>query len=253
MLASSPLYARRIGSGGPLVVLIHGLDANGDVWDPLIAEAGASWPGRFLVPDLRGHGRSFHRAPYGYASYAADIADLCEQDEEIIVVGHSLGGVVAVALATGWFGVPVRHALAIGVKVRWSEDEIARTRALAKRPPRRFGSRDEAIDWYLKVSGLAGLVAADSTMAAGGIRADGNEYQLASDQRIYAATGPDVGDFVGVAKAPISWAAGTKDPMVTTADLTAFTTQPELIEGGHNVHVEQPAQVWRLVQSLISQ
>lgn len=246
---SEPIYlhARQIGTDGPLVVMVHGLNANGNVWEPLIAAA-KDWPGRFLVPDLRGHGRSFHRAPYSYAGYAADIAALCKQNEEIVVVGHSLGGTIAVALATGWFGVTVRHAIALSVKTRWSAEEINKMQALARREGRRFAGRHEALDWHLKVSGLNGLIAPESPLAANGIRRIDDSYGLAADQKIYAATGPAVEDFAGIAKAPIHWAVGTKDPMVSADDLRSVTAQPELIEGGHNVHVEQPELVWRMVR-----
>ncbi|MDH7799008.1 MULTISPECIES: alpha/beta hydrolase [unclassified Beijerinckia] len=243
------LHARRIGSNGPLVVLVHGLNANGDIWQPLIAAA-TDWPGRFLIPDLRGHGRSFHAAPYSYAGYAADVASLCLQNEEIIVVGHSLGGVIAVALATGWFGVTVRHAVAISVKTHWSADEITKLRSLANRDPRLFADRSEALDWYLKVSGLSGLTPSDSPLAASGIHQSQGGYRLASDQKIYAATGPAVEDFAGIAKAPIHWVAGTRDAMLSADDLRSVTTQPEYIEGGHNIHVEQPDQVWRTVRRM---
>src|SRR5260221_12263334 len=46
------------GSGEPHLVLLHGLGATGDVWDgwwPLLARR---WPGRWLAPDLPGHGGS---------------------------------------------------------------------------------------------------------------------------------------------------------------------------------------------------
>jgi pimeloyl-ACP methyl ester carboxylesterase len=54
-----------------------------------------------VAPDLRGHGQS--DAPpdgYGVAAYAADLAELVEPGTP--VVGHSLGALLAVALAEGW-------------------------------------------------------------------------------------------------------------------------------------------------------
>src|SRR6202050_2928957 len=44
------------GGGEPVLVLLHGLGATGDVWNgwrPLLARR---WPGRWLAPDLPGHG-----------------------------------------------------------------------------------------------------------------------------------------------------------------------------------------------------
>src|SRR3989442_169767 len=146
------LWKNHGGSGSPTLLLIHGLGANADVWAPLEKHL-AEWPGRWLAPDLRGHGRSPHAAPYGYAGHAADVADMLRQDEEVTVVGHSMGGVVGMALATGWFGIRVRKVIAFGVKIRWAPDEFSKLHALARAPVRFFDNRSEAIERYLKVSG----------------------------------------------------------------------------------------------------
>src|SRR5262245_37275966 len=54
-----PVYSETVGSGSPSLVLLHGLGQNGAVWRPLLAEL-SGWPGRIVIPDLRGHGRSPH-------------------------------------------------------------------------------------------------------------------------------------------------------------------------------------------------
>lgn len=72
------LHGERIGSDGAALVLVHGLAANGAVWRSLLGEISSRWPGRILVPDLRGHGRSPHAAHYDYGQYAGDIAELLE-------------------------------------------------------------------------------------------------------------------------------------------------------------------------------
>jgi pimeloyl-ACP methyl ester carboxylesterase len=46
------------GNGARVLLLLHGLGATGDVWDrwqPLLARR---WTGRWLAPDLPGHGGS---------------------------------------------------------------------------------------------------------------------------------------------------------------------------------------------------
>jgi pimeloyl-ACP methyl ester carboxylesterase len=55
------LRVQQGGSGDPVLLLLHGLGATGDVWDgwrPLLARR---WPGRWLAPDLPGHGGSRQR------------------------------------------------------------------------------------------------------------------------------------------------------------------------------------------------
>src|SRR5215469_8706932 len=43
------------GSGEPLLVLLHGLGATGDVWGCWWALLARRWRGRWLAPDLPGH------------------------------------------------------------------------------------------------------------------------------------------------------------------------------------------------------
>jgi len=98
------LWSEAGGSGGPLLLLLHGLGANATVWRGIAAIAASRWRGRWLAPDLRGHGRSGHRRPYAFGTHAADLAGLLDPGDEVIVLGHSMGGAVGMTLASGWFG-----------------------------------------------------------------------------------------------------------------------------------------------------
>ncbi len=81
------------------VVLLHGLSGSRLAYRSVVGEiAGDVWN-----VDQRGHGESTRATldTYDAASYASDIAALIESEigRPATVVGHSLGGVVAVALA----------------------------------------------------------------------------------------------------------------------------------------------------------
>jgi pimeloyl-ACP methyl ester carboxylesterase len=246
------LWAEEGGSGSPTLVLLHGLGANADVWEGMKRLVRKEWPGRWVIPDLRGHGRSEHRGPYGYAGHGADVAALFAQHEEVVAVGHSMGGIVAVALATGWYGVKVRHVVAFGVKIHWTSEEVTKLHALAKSPVRWFDTEAEAIDRYLKVSGLIGLVDPASPAAKSGVRKANGRFRLASDPGINGAAGPAVAPFVAAAQAPIRFAAGAKDPMCALADMQPFDAHAHIFEGaGHNVHVERPDELWRFILSAV--
>jgi pimeloyl-ACP methyl ester carboxylesterase len=87
----------------------------------------------------------------------------------MVVVGHSLGGVVGLVLAAGNSAVDVRGVVALGVKVAWTDDDLARAQALAARPPVTFASREEAAARFLRVAGLEGLVDADHPAVERGV------------------------------------------------------------------------------------
>src|SRR5690349_8610643 len=96
----APLRVQQGGSGEPLLLLLHGLGATGDVWDawrPLLARR---WPGRWIAPDLPGHGGSPALAGYTFDGFAAAVAAIVQPSARTVVLGHSLGGVVGLALAS---------------------------------------------------------------------------------------------------------------------------------------------------------
>src|ERR1700678_3025314 len=104
------LRVQQGGSGEPVLLLLHGLGATSDVWDgwrPLLARR---WPGRWLAPDLPGHGGSPSLTGYTFDGFAAalapTIAAALPAAASVVVLGHSLGGVVGLCLASGEFGVP---------------------------------------------------------------------------------------------------------------------------------------------------
>lgn len=95
----SALYAARWGTGTPDMLALHGITSTHMSW-PEVARRlpGAS----LLAPDLRGRGRSADLGgPYGFATHVADLVALLDEAgcERVVVVGHSMGGFVAVALA----------------------------------------------------------------------------------------------------------------------------------------------------------
>jgi pimeloyl-ACP methyl ester carboxylesterase len=227
------------------LVLVHGLGANADVWLPMEKNFDRRW----IALDLRGHGRSPHQPPYGYATYAADVAELLQQDEEVDIVGHSMGGVIGMALATGWFGVKVRKVVAFGVKMRWAPDEAPKLHALARQPVRLFDAREQATERYLKVSGLFGLVDPSSPIARSGVREQDGKWRLAADPMINAAAGPELAALVHAMQCPLSLAAGSKDPMADAADMALYDAKARILEGaGHNAQVEKPAELWQWIR-----
>jgi pimeloyl-ACP methyl ester carboxylesterase len=85
---------------GPLLVLLHGIASTADTWAPVIA--GLAENHTVLAPDLLGHGASAKpRGDYSLGAFASGVRDLAAAlgHEHATVVGHSLGGGIAMQFA----------------------------------------------------------------------------------------------------------------------------------------------------------
>jgi pimeloyl-ACP methyl ester carboxylesterase len=247
--APTKLFATDGGVGSPILVLLHGLGANASVWEAVFRILDKKWRGRWIAPDLRGHGRSPFCGPYGYGVHAADVAALLSQDDEVIVCGHSMGGVVAMALGAGCFGIRVRSVLAFGVKFVWARDEIGKIKQLSRTPVRFFERREEAIDRYLRGAGLNGLVDPNSAVASAGVLKEDERFRVAFDPLAFAVVGPEIANIASACRAPLRLAAGSKDPMVSAEQMREIDQNAVVVDGsGHNLHVESPEIFWQLLE-----
>jgi pimeloyl-ACP methyl ester carboxylesterase len=236
------------GKGEPILVLLHGLGATGEVWSAVRETVRERWPGRWLIPDLRGHGGSPHVRPYTFGQHAADVAALLERWGPTVVVGHSMGGVVALALASGWFGVPVVGVVGLGLKVVWTDEELARVGELSSRPVRWFDDYAAAAARYLRVAGLDGLAEPDSPLARSGVTETGGRFRLAADPLAAEIGPPDMRGMLTAARAPVILACGSEDQLVSVQQLRELVDAPVELPGlAHNAHVQDPECVWQLI------
>jgi len=93
------LHSQILGSGKPFVIL-HGFLGMSDNWKTL----GGRWANEGYevhLLDQRNHGRSFHSDEFSYEIMAEDLKNYCEEHglKEIILLGHSMGGKVAMQFA----------------------------------------------------------------------------------------------------------------------------------------------------------
>lgn len=238
-----------------VLLLLHGLGATGEVWHGLLERA---WPGEVLAPDLPGHGRSPRLADYTFESMTASVAAGVPRGRPVVVLGHSLGGVLALELASGEYGVDVAAACGLGIKLRWSEAELAKAAEVAARPERVFATREEAVDRWLKVSGLAGIETSGVGRPSGGpVRADagvvqtGEGWKVAVDPRAFGVGAPDVPALLARATGTTVLAAGERDPMCPREHLLDASPDGVILPGvGHNAHVEDPSTLWPLLDRL---
>jgi pimeloyl-ACP methyl ester carboxylesterase len=94
------IFYRDSKTKGPAILCLHGRYGRGETWMDLIRRYGGRY--RIIAPDQRGHGLSGKPvAKYTAGEMAADMVELVKhlQLDQVIVVGHSMGGRVAGHLA----------------------------------------------------------------------------------------------------------------------------------------------------------
>jgi pimeloyl-ACP methyl ester carboxylesterase len=236
------------GSGAPVLVMLHGLGAHGGAWAAMTDMAADRWSGRWIAPDLPGHGASPWSGAYSLDDHAAAVAGLLRAEAatgEVVVLGHSMGGAVALAMASGRHGVRPKRVLAFGVKVAWTPEELRWLEALAQSPPKYFDDREAAVGRFLKVSGLMGLIDPASPPAAAGVAEDAQGWRLAADPAIASVGAPPMAPLIAEARCPVRLAAGEHDPMSRIEDLRRWDRDAVALPGlGHNAMVEGPAALW---------
>lgn len=248
------IYSESGGDGETTYLLLHGLGATGDVWQGIRDHIDENKLGRWVIPDMRGHGRSDWAETYGLGEHSTDIAELVRDHERIIIVGHSMGGLIGLSMATGWFGLNIVGIVAIGTMINWNDSDTERMEALAKKPIWWFETREKALERYLKVSGLFGLIEPDSSQVASGIVEENGQFRLAADNAAGTIGGPWMSMIMSVVECPVILAAGEEDPIVSTEHYLSVDKNAIPILGtAHNSHVENPVAVWELVKKLEAQ
>jgi pimeloyl-ACP methyl ester carboxylesterase len=89
-----------IAGSGPPIVLVHGITSSADTWAD--AMRGLAREHTLIAPDLLGHGASAKpRGDYSLGAYASGVRDLLAAlgHDRVTIVGHSLGGGVAMQFA----------------------------------------------------------------------------------------------------------------------------------------------------------
>ncbi|MFV0526310.1 MAG: alpha/beta fold hydrolase [Acidimicrobiales bacterium] len=133
----------------PCLVLIHGGAAHAHWWSFIAPQFAQEYS--VVAPDLSGHGDSARRYPYTMEQWADEIMAVVDHagvPERPILVGHSMGGHVAIAAAAR-FGDRLAGALILDAPV-WRQDPESEEgeRGRMFRNPKTYPDLETAVEHF---------------------------------------------------------------------------------------------------------
>jgi len=231
----------------PTVVLLHGGGANLHWWDEIAPSLAERF--RVVCLDFRGHGDSDHPEALVVGAFHRDLEALVAElgYEDIALVGHSMGGHVALDFAAQH--PRVWGLVAIEVSFGAAARERRRTR-LALSLRRSYATRDEAVARYRLMPSTPGVSErVRESLAEHSIRElpDGR-FVYKFDPRWFGLPPPPYQRLDDV-RCPSLLIRGERSTLLTregAESAVAKLPAARLIEisgAGHNVHLERPTEV----------
>ncbi|WP_067437295.1 alpha/beta fold hydrolase [Nocardioides jensenii] len=96
-VTTDDIYTTNLGEVGPRVVFFHGLFGQGKNWTQIAKSLAPDH--RVTLVDMPNHGRSGWTEHLDYVAFADRLAELFSAEDPVALVGHSMGGKIAMVLA----------------------------------------------------------------------------------------------------------------------------------------------------------
>lgn len=247
------------GQGRPLVIL-HGLFGTLDNWQSLARRWATEAGLRVISVDLRNHGRSFHSPEHTYALMAQDVLELFDHlqlDPDTTLMGHSMGGKVAMRFALDH---PERLARLIVVDIapRFSNmehqnDIVAGLLAVDFTTCTNRQEADAALAKYVPNVGTRQFLLKNL------YRTEDNIFAWRINLKVLAAQLAAIGEATTSAAQflkPALFIRGGKSDYITAEDklygipaLFPHSQVATVVDAGHWVHAEKPEEIFEMVRA----
>ena len=241
----------------PALVLLHGGGANAHWWDHLAPELADRF--HVVALDFRGHGESDWPEPE-VGAFQTDLVALLEhlRRPDAVLVGHSMGGAVALTHAARAAERGPRALVAVDV-TRGAGARSRRAMRLALFAGRSYRTREEAVARYafLPRSPRA-PEALRRHVAEHSVRADGDRFGFRFDPRWFALPAAERPALSRI-RCPALLVRGAESTLLSPAGAAALAGEipdarlEEIPEAGHNVHMEQPRAFLAAVRRFLDQ
>ena len=225
---------------GPVVVLLHGLF--GSARNLGAVQRALATQHRVLALDLRNHGDSPHHPAMDYAGMAADVIATLAAAQALpaAIVGHSMGGKVAMQLALQAPDQVWRLAVADIAPVRYPSHFGAFVVAMLTVPPGASrGEADAALAPVVQDAAVRGFLLHNFR--------PGHGWRIGLDEIAAALPQIEGWDAAGVYAGPTLFITGARSDYVKRADHGAIRRLfpaarfVAIKAAGHWLHAEQPA------------
>uniref|UniRef100_A0A3B4UC95 Protein phosphatase methylesterase 1 n=1 Tax=Seriola dumerili TaxID=41447 RepID=A0A3B4UC95_SERDU len=161
----------KAGSDGPLLVLLHGGGHSALSWAVFTTAIASRVTCRVLAMDLRGHGATLVRQSDDFSTQtmSSDVANVIracygETPPPIVLIGHGVGGAIAVHTASNMLVPTTVGLVAIDVVEGSAMDALHSIQNFLKGRPKSFKSMDHAIEWSVKSGQIRNLESARVSM-----------------------------------------------------------------------------------------
>jgi non-heme chloroperoxidase len=256
-------YLTWSGESETTALLIHGSFGNARVWLGFGAALGRGLT--LLAPDLRGHGSSdwSQNGDYSLEALLMDLERLLEAQAptgDMILVGHSLGNIMATKLAAS-YGERIRAMILVDHACRFEPDHHEHLVRAGHRPPRRFETEKEALAWAERLAGRNTEDTMVKRIARANITRDGNGvYRQSFDQRFLSSlTLWDAEPEMTRIACPVLIVRAGVNPVLRDAAVErmlrgfAHARLSVVAHAGHNVFLDRPDSLASLVVPFIDE
>ncbi len=244
----------------PALILLHGAASHAYYWQYFMPDFADDYD--MYALDLRGHGDSAYAARYdAIEDYVADLGRLVAaiNPSRFSLVGHSLGGFVAMAYAVTRSDARLDKVVICEIKSDMNAEERQGMQRAAARPQPQFASLEELSARFIATlkDSTADHALLTELAHLGSRQNENGTYSFKYDRRALDFPRPEPERYAAMLKLPTLVINGQQSQMVSGADAARQTAallhgrQHEIANAGHHAFLDQTAEFSRAVRQFL--
>ncbi len=250
------LFTKIVGDGKPLIIL-HGLLGSSDNWLPIARKLEDQF--KIYLVDLRNHGKSPHSDEWSLDSMSKDVYELISNHnlESPALLGHSMGGKVAMQLATEKPDL-LSKLIVVDIAPKYypihHQDILKGLNAIPISEIDKRSDADKALADYVPQPGVRQFLLKNLTRTENGFKWKMN---LKTITEKIENVGKEISGETQFLK-PSLFIRGEKSDYVLDSDISLINkyfpnnTIQSVNNAGHWVHAEKPEEVVNSIRSFLS-